>query len=215
MSAPSGGVHESSEGAQSYARKQLSAQLDYIFAHKLQNRHSTKVSRPAKQVSAEELGYALSKLGVDEAVWNKDKAPSLNMVKDLQDVPWVQDMIWEVDENGDGYVAWDNLKATFQRTSEDRTGYEPSKLISLVDFLLMDTEEDGFTTETKIVDFMLLRYGLHDRHPAVLAMLGRHFRLQANPDAADIDPAAYRIYYPEYVCRYAAALRTLREASKK
>jgi len=53
----------------------------------------------------------------------------------------VEDMVWEVDENLDGEVDWDEFDLTFQRNIADTTGLEPSQLFTLIQFLVYDRDE--------------------------------------------------------------------------
>jgi hypothetical protein len=170
------------------------------------------VNREEQTLDEEELGDLLKSLGVEPSVYSREVAGVGLITKELEDVPFVEDMIWEVDEDGDGSVSLEELHLAYSRTAADRTGYEPRKLMTLVDFVLMDTEEEGFINENKIVDFMLLRYDLRHDDPVVQAMLDQRHRAG---DAAKMDPNAHHIHYPEYVRRVAAAVRTQRRRSNR
>ena len=87
------------------------------------------------------------------------RGPADNPVKPLDQVPYIEDMIWEGDETGDGLVNIDEFKRCYERAKADRTGFEPRKLATLVDFLLMDEENLGFVTEDQISELMTARYG--------------------------------------------------------
>ena len=50
----------------------------------------------------------------------------------------VEDMIWEVDEDCDHCVSWDEFKLMFHRCRNDRTGLEPRKLFNVVEFMMHD-----------------------------------------------------------------------------
>uniref|UniRef100_A0A7S2RYL3 Calmodulin n=1 Tax=Mucochytrium quahogii TaxID=96639 RepID=A0A7S2RYL3_9STRA len=52
----------------------------------------------------------------------------------------IDDMIWEVDENLDGTVEWDEFLLTYQRNLVDVTGLEPCQLFNVVQFLLYDKD---------------------------------------------------------------------------
>ena len=87
------------------------------------------------------------------------RGPADLPVKPLDQVPYIEDMIWEVDETGDGMVNLDEFKRCYDRAAADKTGFEPRKLTTLVDFLLMDEENLGFVTQDQIVELMTARYG--------------------------------------------------------
>jgi len=91
------------------------------------------------------------------------RGPADLPVKPLDQVPYLEDMIWEVDETGDGMVSIDEFKRCYQRAAADRSGFEPRKLATLIDFLLMDEEYLGFVTEDQIIELMTARYGAPPR----------------------------------------------------
>ena len=53
-------------------------------------------------------------------------------------------MIWEVDEDGDGCVSWDEYMSAYERAVADKVGAEPRKLSTLIEFLLLDEEENNW-----------------------------------------------------------------------
>jgi hypothetical protein len=50
----------------------------------------------------------------------------------------VEDMIWEVDEDCDGMISWEEFKAMFYRVRHDKTGWEPRRLFNVVEFMMHD-----------------------------------------------------------------------------
>merc|ERR1712216_115666 len=51
--------------------------------------------------------------------------------------------VWEVDDDNDGFVDWDEFRTMFYRTRDDPSGCEPRKLFNLVDFLMLDKNHSG------------------------------------------------------------------------
>lgn len=44
----------------------------------------------------------------------------------------VEEMVWEVDENLDGFLDWQEFKLMFNRNITDRTGLEPSRMVRFI-----------------------------------------------------------------------------------
>jgi calmodulin len=51
--------------------------------------------------------------------------------------------IWEVDDDNDGCVDWDEFRTMFYRVRDDASGCEPRKLFNVVDFLMLDKNHSG------------------------------------------------------------------------
>jgi Ca2+-binding EF-hand superfamily protein len=71
----------------------------------------------------------------------------------------VEDMIWEVDENLDGMVDWDELRLTYQRNVADTSGLEPCQLFHLLQFLMYDKDGSGKVTVDETLHMLYARYG--------------------------------------------------------
>lgn len=66
--------------------------------------------------------------------------------------------IWEVDDDNDGLVDWDEFRTTFYRVRDDQTGCEPRKLFNLVDFLMLDKNHSGSVDMDECVTLLWSRY---------------------------------------------------------
>ncbi|EGB05437.1 hypothetical protein AURANDRAFT_7283, partial [Aureococcus anophagefferens] len=74
-------------------------------------------------------------------------------------------MIWEVDENLDGEINWDEFKMMYHRNVTDETGLEPFELFNIVQFmtylpsLKIDKDFKAQITEDDTMSTLFARYG--------------------------------------------------------
>lgn len=71
----------------------------------------------------------------------------------------VQDMIWEVDEDCDGCVNWEEFQAMFERCRDDKAGTEPRQLFNVVQFIIHDKENVGRVSLEEAMKITYLRVG--------------------------------------------------------
>jgi len=67
--------------------------------------------------------------------------------------------IWEVDDDNDNAVDWDEFRTMFYRVRDDATGCEPRKLFNLVDFLMLDKNHSGAVDMDECITLLWQRYG--------------------------------------------------------
>ena len=67
-------------------------------------------------------------------------------------------MIWEVDENLDGCVDWDEFQLMFIRNINDTTGLEPSKFYNVVQFMIYDKKVTGMVSVDDTMKMLFERF---------------------------------------------------------
>lgn len=71
----------------------------------------------------------------------------------------VRDMVWEVDEDMDGGLVFNEFKAMYARVLRDASGCEPRGLFSLIDFLVLDRDCGGTLSRARYSGVMYDRFG--------------------------------------------------------
>mmetsp|Transcript_70387 Transcript_70387/g.187577 ORF Transcript_70387/g.187577 Transcript_70387/m.187577 type:complete len:128 (-) Transcript_70387:266-649(-) len=64
----------------------------------------------------------------------------------------VEDMIWEVDDDCDGKIDWDNFVHLYTRCRRDKTGCEPNRLYNLIEFMINDKDGGGTINEDEMME---------------------------------------------------------------
>ncbi|TMW60753.1 hypothetical protein Poli38472_000795 [Pythium oligandrum] len=69
-----------------------------------------------------------------------------------------EEMIWEINDNLDGMISYDEFERSYLRARSDRTGLEPSELFFLICFLMFDKECAGQITLDDAMKIFYLKY---------------------------------------------------------
>jgi hypothetical protein len=100
------------------------------------------INEPKKDKQDKEIPRKISPADVMEMLNRlKQKKPRRRETSDEIEIPYdskmkkiskreVDEMIWEVDENLDGLLDWPEFKLMYNRNITDRTGLEPSRMVS-------------------------------------------------------------------------------------
>lgn len=115
-------------------------------------------SDPGKKISARDLDNALRAFG--------------NPFSRKQ----VEYMIWEVDEDLDGCVDWEEFQLTYYRNLKDDTGTEPFELFNVIQFLTYDSKFKGFITEDDTMGTLFARYGRDRLEGELQKLFGRKLK---------------------------------------
>uniref|UniRef100_A0A6T8P8Y1 EF-hand domain-containing protein n=1 Tax=Hemiselmis andersenii TaxID=464988 RepID=A0A6T8P8Y1_HEMAN len=71
----------------------------------------------------------------------------------------VEDVIWEVDEDANGYIDWDNFVQLYMRCRKDKSGKEPTRLYNLIEFMVCDKDGGGTMSEDECMEILFHRFG--------------------------------------------------------
>ena len=71
----------------------------------------------------------------------------------------VKDLIWEVDEDSDGCLSWQEFKNMFYRVRNDKTGWEPRQLYNVVEFMMHDKDASGTIDREECMEILFRRFG--------------------------------------------------------
>eukprot|EP00735_Rhodelphis_limneticus_P002645 TRINITY_DN13585_c0_g1::TRINITY_DN13585_c0_g1_i1::g.22220::m.22220 TRINITY_DN13585_c0_g1::TRINITY_DN13585_c0_g1_i1::g.22220 ORF type:complete len:349 (-),score=8.29,sp/Q9LE22/CML27_ARATH/33.64/3e-07,EF-hand_7/PF13499.1/1.7e-11,EF-hand_7/PF13499.1/0.0015,EF-hand_7/PF13499.1/6.2e+03,EF-hand_1/PF00036.27/5e-06,EF-hand_1/PF00036.27/0.025,EF-hand_1/PF00036.27/0.002,EF-hand_1/PF00036.27/1.7e+03,EF-hand_1/PF00036.27/2.4e+02,EF-hand_8/PF13833.1/0.32,EF-hand_8/PF13833.1/1.3e-11,EF-hand_8/PF13833.1/2.8,EF len=66
----------------------------------------------------------------------------------------VDEMIWEVDEDLDQKVSWDEFYSCYRRSWNDRAGTEPHRLFDIIEFMLHDKDGNGLVDRDECLELM-------------------------------------------------------------
>mmetsp|Transcript_18761 Transcript_18761/g.24772 ORF Transcript_18761/g.24772 Transcript_18761/m.24772 type:complete len:279 (-) Transcript_18761:249-1085(-) len=88
----------------------------------------------------------------------------------------VQDIIWEVDENLDQCVDWEEFQLMFERNTFDKTGLEPSQLYHMVQFLMYDNKNAGTVTVDETMGMLFARYGRTKMEAKLRTLFGQDMK---------------------------------------
>jgi len=70
-----------------------------------------------------------------------------------------EDMIWEVDEDCDRCVDWEEFKTMFYRVRHDKSGWEPRRLFTVVEFMMHDKDFSGTIDMDECMEILFRRFG--------------------------------------------------------
>jgi Ca2+-binding EF-hand superfamily protein len=93
-------------------------------------------------------------------------------------------IIWEVDDDLDGYVSREEFQIMYKRCKSDETeaGLEPRKLFNLVQFLMFDKTFKGTVTVEDSLQILFVRHGRLNLDTEITAIFGESDK---NPDGTE------------------------------
>jgi Ca2+-binding EF-hand superfamily protein len=128
--------------------------------HKIESEISDIEQQSDNKIRVEDLNAALKKLGV-----TKKRAE-------------LEAMIWEVDENLDECVDWEEFKLMYERNMTDKTGLEPFQLFNVVQFMMYDKDNSGEVSIDETMTMLYQRYGKERLESELQKLFGKDLKTQ-------------------------------------
>merc|ERR1712070_1009814 len=107
----------------------------------------------------EELHTSHPNSSVENKIAAADLAGALKAMGKSCTTQEIEYMIWEVDDNLDKKVCWDEFRIMFHRNITDDTGLEPFTLFNIVQFMTYDKTFSGSVTVDDTMSMLYARFG--------------------------------------------------------
>ena len=162
--------------------------LKRVFLH-IDRKRDYKLDHQEIAATLQSLGYT-----------SQSGSTSGNLARD------VDLMIWEVDDDLDHFVSWDEFLIMYQRCVEDhKTGLEPRNLFHLVQFLMYDRDFTGTISVEQTLQILFVRFGREKLDAEIQEIFGSE---QKKMDEES------RIGFDEFIRRQQQRLTRLRNTKK-
>lgn len=149
----------------------------------LLERQKLQLDNPAPNESAKNVELSMEIAALEDEIGQTKPIENVISFKDLENAlstlgrnctkKQLEHMIWEVDENLDGVVDWEEFKMMYNRNVSDETGLEPFELFNIVQFmtylptLRVDKDFNALITEDDTMSTLFVRYGHDQRYGRV------------------------------------------------
>ena len=93
-----------------------------------------------------------------------------------------EEIIWEVDEDCDKMVNWQEFTDMYDRCRKDKTGCEPKRLYFIVEFMIIDKDNSGEISVEEAIEDLYLTHGKETLDEKLADMFGEGLDVN-DPDA--------------------------------
>lgn len=87
----------------------------------------------------------------------------------------LHEIIWEIDDDDDNAVDWEEFRSSFYRSRDDKTGYEPRKLYFLIEFIMADKDMSASIDVEEFINIWYTRYGKEEADRKMADYFGPEF----------------------------------------
>ena len=93
-------------------------------------------------------------------------------------------IIWEVDDDLDGFVSYEEFITMYRRCISDKSDMEPRKLFNLVMFMMYDKDNNKSVTIEETLQILFVRHGRDKLDKEIEALFGPDEK-PTNPDGSE------------------------------
>ena len=128
---------------------------------------------------------------------NLDKISAMDIARTLQFLgcrPTRADVdliIWEVDDDLDGFVSKGEFETMYKRCISDKDDLEPRQLYNLVTFLMYDKDFKGRVTIEETLQILFVRHGRKNLDEEIKAIFGEEERNRETSEEPSITYSEY------------------------
>lgn len=98
----------------------------------------------------------------------------------------IEQMIWEVDENSDSVIDYEEFQLTYYRNITDITGNEPCAFFHILEFLTFDEQHKGYIIEDDCMEILFARHGSSKLENEMQLLFGSNLRSAGGNGTLDI-----------------------------
>ena len=91
-------------------------------------------------------------------------------------------IIWEVDDDLDGFVSYEEFITMYKRCISDKSDLEPRKLFNLVMFMMYDKDDNKKVTIEETLQLLFVRHGRAKLDKEIEAIFEKE---EKNPDGSE------------------------------
>ncbi len=99
----------------------------------------------------------------------------------------LEHMIYEVDEQADDVICWEEFQLCYFRNVNDTTGNEPSSFFRIIEFLTFDPSHKGSIMEDDVMEVLFIRLGAARLEQELKLIFGNSLRALGGPGTLTLD----------------------------
>ena len=137
----------------------MGVKKDVVDPEKARRERERKEFKEAQELETLKRAFKRIDRDQDGKIGPDDIIAELDFLAHRIREPEAKKIIWEVDDDADGFVDWDEFREMFNRVRDDTTGYEPRKLFNIVEFCMLDKNHHGSVDLDEAVTVLYKKYG--------------------------------------------------------